>query len=281
MQWCFANPNAALQSLKYGRVTNMRASFDFYYGESWDIGTSSLFLWALDIQPSTDTFWTTPNGNLSTSLGGCDRKQGCPADHQEDGCELHTLLAVMSKGPVGFSDAIGMSDPVRLRRTIRGDGVLLQPTKPITQLDRFSPFLGASIGASVLGSYSGESRLLAYYIVAHHLDELKQPVVIKSSDLWPKVDLTLPPKGGVVVRELGKPLCWEPAGMQSEDRKCGLRVVDFAKMGNDAPLITLVASPSTFRPELYTITPSKWQWLGVCLEKWTNTWRLRMQGFQT
>jgi len=120
IQWCFANPNALLQSLQYPQVTSMRGSFDYFYGSSWDIGLSSLLLWALDIAPSTDTFWTSTNGADATRLGGCDKK-GCPADHSEQGYELHTLLATMINGPVGFSDAIGQTNGNRIMRTCRAD----------------------------------------------------------------------------------------------------------------------------------------------------------------
>ena len=240
----------------------MRASFDYYYGGSWDIGTSSLFLWALDIRPSTDTFWTTPNGNLSTALGGCDRAKGCPLDHQEDGCELHTLLAVMSGGPVGFSDAIGMTDPVRLRRTIRADGVLLQPSKPVTQLDRFSSFLGAKVDAYILGSFSGKDSVVAYYIVAHHLDQLSRSVSIKASDLWPKRE-GLGHDHGYIIRKDGERLCWQEL---ETDEICGLSFVGSEEIeGLDAGLIKLSPSSSTFAPELYTITPVRvngWSFLG-------------------
>jgi hypothetical protein len=81
-------------------VTNIRVSFDFCYGESWKIGTSSLLVWALGLAPSKDTLWTTENGKVSTP--------GCPwtLDHETPGAELHLVLAVMSTGPVGISDAI-------------------------------------------------------------------------------------------------------------------------------------------------------------------------------
>jgi hypothetical protein len=200
MQWCSSTPAAVLQSLNYPSVTNMRASVDYITGDSWDIGLSSLFLWAVNIAPSTDTFWTSDNGDVATIMGGCDERGGCPEDHNDSGCELHTILAVMSTGPVGFSDALNKTNAQRILRTCRADGTLLQPNKPLTTMDRH---LGQPW--RVLQSYSGPlcsgptpsaPRLHAYpvvwvyYVVAHQLQVLPNyQISVELDELWPRPKL--------------------------------------------------------------------------------------------
>lgn len=188
VQWCYATPSAILQSLLYPGVTNFRASYDYYGGGAWNVGFSSLLVWAVQGAPSTDTFWTSDNGDVATTMGGCDSTRGCPEDHGDAGCELHTLLAVMSTGPVGFSDAMNYTNVERILRTCRSDGVLLRPNKPITAMDSTLGH-GQESNYKVLQTYSGlEEYIYAYYIVAHHLVDIpKDGISIPLLDLWPRV----------------------------------------------------------------------------------------------
>jgi hypothetical protein len=202
IQWCFSSPSSILQSLLYPSVTNFRVSHDYYYGNSWDIGLSSLLVWAVNGAPSTDTFWTSDNGNVATTLGGCPA-EGCPPDHSDAGCELHTLLAVVTTGPVGFSDAINHTNVERILRTCRADGVLLRPSKPVTAMDTVHRYQQRP-GWKLLQTYSGSGtsmtdddddddddiHIFAYYIVAHHLthvNPLRGGLSIPLGDLWPRV----------------------------------------------------------------------------------------------
>ena len=183
MQWCMPPPAIALQSIHYPSVTNARASDDFLVGDAWEVGTSSLLLWALNLAPSTDTFWTSDNGDVAATMGGCI-DENCPPDHSDVGCELHTILAVMSTGPVGFSDAINQTNAERILRTCRSnDGVLLQPSKPLTTLDTT-----LDQRWRILQTYSGPTvdEVFAYYIVAHHLTNLPNgKIVVTVDELWP------------------------------------------------------------------------------------------------
>ena len=38
---------------------------DFCYGHSWDVGVSSLIVWAAGAFPSKDTLWTSTNGKFA------------------------------------------------------------------------------------------------------------------------------------------------------------------------------------------------------------------------
>ena len=129
-------------------------------------------------------------------MGGCDRK-GCPPDHSDTGSELHTILAIMSMGPVGFSDAAGETNVPRIMKTCRADGVLLQPNKPLTTFDahldrrwRILQTYSGPIQSSSNRSYRledyGTPEVWAYYVVAHRLTELpNQQLSVPLSDLWP------------------------------------------------------------------------------------------------
>ena len=121
-------------------VTSLQVSTDFYYGRSWDVGVSSLLVWALGSAPSKDTFWTTDNSGVdSVALGGCPGDgplNGCPADHSNASLVTHTIITALSTGPVGFSDALGQTNGTLIRATCASDGTLLKPSKPCSTVDR-------------------------------------------------------------------------------------------------------------------------------------------------
>jgi hypothetical protein len=52
IQFCMATPYELMESTKHPTVTNFRASNDFFYGSSFNIGASSLLIWALGAAPS-------------------------------------------------------------------------------------------------------------------------------------------------------------------------------------------------------------------------------------
>jgi len=131
VQWCYAAPTDVLNSLEMPALTNFRVSNDFCYGSSWNVGVSSLIVWAAGSAPSKDTLWTSDNGKFSVP--------GCPwtPDHETPAAELHVVIALMTTGPVGISDLIGMTNATLAKRMITEDGTLLKPSKPITTVDSF------------------------------------------------------------------------------------------------------------------------------------------------
>ena len=180
LQWCMATPTDVLAALDMPAVTNFRVSTDFCYGESWDIGVSSLLVWALGMKPSKDTLWTSENHRLAIP--------GCPwtPDHELPAAELHVVLAVMSGGPVGISDAVGMTNSTLLKRAIRRDGTLLQPSKPLTAVDSSLPSSGC--GGYVYGTYtSGASTAPPSWIFVSF--KLPKPYPVLSSDLYPRLSM--------------------------------------------------------------------------------------------
>ena len=102
---------------------------DFCYGHSWDVGVSSLIVWAAGAFPSKDTLWTSDNGKFPVP--------GCPwsPDHESVAAPLHVVIALMTTGPVGISDMIGGTNVSLIKRTITEDGTLLKPAKPLSSVD--------------------------------------------------------------------------------------------------------------------------------------------------
>jgi hypothetical protein len=129
VQWCYAAPTDVLASLEMPALTNFRVSMDFCYGESWNVGLSSLIVWAAGSAPSKDTLWTSTNGKFAVP--------GCPwtPDHEAPAVELHVVVALMTTGPVGISDGFNMTNATLISRTIAQNGLLLKPSKPLTSVD--------------------------------------------------------------------------------------------------------------------------------------------------
>ena len=127
IQYCMAIPANLLSSLTLSQVTNGRASWDYASSVNWNIGEHTLLWQALKLKPSKDNFWTSYP----------QTPQDIPFEFGDDqsSCEVHAIVALMSCGPVGFSDSIGMTNATIIRRLIRGDGRLLQPNRPIAAMD--------------------------------------------------------------------------------------------------------------------------------------------------
>ena len=110
------------------------------------------------------------------------RTPGCSwtLDHEEPAAELHLVLALMSTGPVGISDAIGHTNATMAKRAIRSDGVLLKPMKAITAVD--ASFLKEP-GSNYLYSTFG---LGSSWIIVSFLSE--DTMTISKRDFWPILD---------------------------------------------------------------------------------------------
>jgi hypothetical protein len=106
------------------------------------------------------------------------------------------MLAVMSTGPVGFSDAFNRTNYTLLAHAADSAGVVLKPSKPVTSID--STLGPAPPKGHVLGSYDAgatSSRILAWYFVSH---QLKTEYGVRVSDFYPEL---MGAKRTVAVRE--------------------------------------------------------------------------------
>jgi|EP01043_Picozoa_sp_COSAG02_P051886 hypothetical protein len=58
-----------------------------------------MLVWALGAAPSKDTFWTNNQSSIAkVHAPECGGASGCPPDHTDAGCELHSMLAALSTG---------------------------------------------------------------------------------------------------------------------------------------------------------------------------------------
>ena len=133
IQMCMQYSRHILHTVEMDSVTQARASTDYHpinqqgcklgtrnpTCTQWNIGLTSLFYSAIGIIPSKD--------NFRTSVTSTPR---------EPNPLLQALVAGLSGGPVGPSDAIGMMNFPVVHHICRGpDGYLNKPHKPATPLD--------------------------------------------------------------------------------------------------------------------------------------------------
>ena len=203
VQWCYATPTDVLAALEMPAVTNFRVSNDFCYGNSWDVGISSLIVWAGGAFPSKDTLWTSDNKRYA--VPGCN----WTPDHEEPAAELHVVVALMSTGPVGISDGYGMTNVELAKRMISKDGTILKPSKPLTTVDSSIAKQSSSGGGGSTSSSSsssattnfaqapqGEAQVYSTYsgasldeVSAHYFVSFKMKTAwgLRSGDFYPPV----------------------------------------------------------------------------------------------
>ncbi len=102
-----------------------RASEDDFPGNHnrWQIAYTSLLLSPLSIMPFFDVLWTTSN------------QPGNAYGTNEMDVEMQVIIALLSSGPVGIGDGIGMTNTTIINRFVRSDGVLLHPSLSVTPID--------------------------------------------------------------------------------------------------------------------------------------------------
>ena len=96
---------------------------------------------ATKMAPSKDTLWTaSPQPNTSS-----DRTNS--GYHTQPHVQLDSILAVLSLGPVGISDALGLTDVELISQGFRSatDSTLLRPSRPLSTVD--AVFTNRSISA--------------------------------------------------------------------------------------------------------------------------------------
>jgi hypothetical protein len=96
--------------------------------------------------------------------------------------DVEALLAVMSAGPVGIGDRIGVADVDLVRRTCRADGVLVRPDVPIAATDRAAFDAPVWTGAPLLAStHSQHSAGRWGYVLACNVGMDGQPLEAHAS----------------------------------------------------------------------------------------------------
>lgn len=195
IQYCLPSATDMLVSLGLPSVVQARASTDYVdpVGNAAELGGSSLLMGAVGIAPSKDTLWTRSPQPATWS----DTKQHGEYTSQPH-VALDAVLATLSLGPVGISDALGETDVELISQAYRcaRDGTLLRPSRPLSLVD--SAFANRSAGvpsADVRGTHAtvGGGHT-SYYVVAWRTGV---PVTLRPTDLYPAPQ----PRGRLAVRE--------------------------------------------------------------------------------
>jgi hypothetical protein len=141
MQYCMPTPRHVLQGSKYSNLTSMRMSDDRFQRKFWpQVLYASRLASAVGIWPWVDVFSSNEAENL--------------------------MMATLSGGIVGASDAIGAVNVRNLQRAARADGVIVKPDAPLVPTD--STFLAEAQkgpGAMVAYTYSEHASNRAVYVV--------------------------------------------------------------------------------------------------------------------
>eukprot|EP01113_Clastostelium_recurvatum_P009751 TRINITY_DN1473_c0_g1_i3.p1 TRINITY_DN1473_c0_g1~~TRINITY_DN1473_c0_g1_i3.p1 ORF type:complete len:308 (-),score=82.29 TRINITY_DN1473_c0_g1_i3:96-1019(-) len=171
IQYCMPLPIHLLQSVEIQAVTQARASNDYNPGNNqWQLGYTSMLLWGLGLVPFKDDFWTTspqPGCNFASCI--------------EPNVYLETLVAVLTAGPIGPSDAVGHMDRDLVMHSCRQDGLLLKADHPAMPLDAvFVETFSSPSVLQVLESSTFIDGVRVQYVMAAGLNE---SFTIKASDL--------------------------------------------------------------------------------------------------
>jgi hypothetical protein len=111
MQYCMELPCHYLQGSKYDNLTSVRVSQDRFERGKWDSALyASQMATSLGEWPWVDTFNSSETPNM--------------------------ILATLTAGPVGVSDAIDKIDVKNISTCCRPDGVIVKPDTSIVPLDR-------------------------------------------------------------------------------------------------------------------------------------------------
>lgn len=180
LQWCMCDPRHILFSTTAHRVTNARATKDNTRATGTDVMVlplSSILHAGLGIFPSRDNVWTTslPETHCHrASLGLCT----------EPSPEFQNTAAVMSGGPYGHADKLGMVNRTMVFRAIRQDGLLLRPDRAAYALDESfrQSFASLDIGQRLVSAtYSAVGGQRFSYVLGYNLSA---PFVLPVAELF-------------------------------------------------------------------------------------------------
>ena len=158
-------------------------------------------MWPLDLAPFKDTTWTAPiqpNAPYSFSWPHAD-------------VMLDVLASVLSRGPVGISDGPGLTNAALAKSVASAGGRLLQPSKPLTAVERTlaagwdtgsAGFLGQTHTRVVSGTGAGATTF--WYALAVNTTKASASS-IQLSELWPR---PVSPAGGLwIAWDIGNGFC--------------------------------------------------------------------------
>ncbi|MGH9763740.1 MAG: hypothetical protein ACREAC_23145, partial [Blastocatellia bacterium] len=110
LQYCMPTPRHYLQSSRYNNAYTVRVSPDRFDRSRWDQALySSVLASSLGLWPWVDVFQSNETSNI--------------------------LLATLSAGMVGVGDQIGSANADNLLKSVRGDGAIVKPDRPLVPID--------------------------------------------------------------------------------------------------------------------------------------------------
>ena len=226
IQYSMAWNPAILQTTTLQAVTQIRGSGDYTPGsDSWKIGGTSLFYWALGVVASKDTLWTTPS------------QPGCPKpgtlNCTEPNVELQMITATLSHGPVGPGDRLNLTDATLAMRSCDAAGRILRPRAPLTPVEGVfssASFIqnralmpwGATVGAD--SSYGGAASPDAF-VILHASSQTATNVTVAELAALPGATPAAAAAGArYVAVSLSEVWAGAPAAMQLVDEAAPLAV---------------------------------------------------------
>jgi len=167
-QYCMPYPYDILSASAYPAVTNARASDDYVSPTQWQIGSSSLFYWALGILPFKDGFYSSTHKQVGGQTVGPERNP-----------DKQAIMATLSCAMVGPMDGINLLNKTRVMTTCRADGYVLKPDKPVSTSEYC--FLQADPTCTIYHTFSdlkGFGRI--HY---HYNDAGRKPLLPRMVDM--------------------------------------------------------------------------------------------------
>ena len=126
IQYCMPLPQFWLASTQIQAVTHSRVSDDYLHGTNqWNIGKTSMLVWALGLYPFKDVMWTT------------GYQPGNPFNLEESNPEMEVIISTLTAGPVAFGDGIGFTNRSLIMSTCTSNGTVLGASVPVAPIDKY------------------------------------------------------------------------------------------------------------------------------------------------
>ena len=263
-------------------VTNYRTSDDYASSANFDIGSSSLLGFALQLRPSKDGLWThrpmsssetgKPWGAHENPGSNCPLERMCVWEVGKDWGreltvaspgELNMMIATLSTGPVILADKAGDTNATLVHRSVRGDGLILQPDKPATSIDAtFTQIFQQPLPGHVWSTYSEVSSHHWHYVLS--IDVLER-WALHGDQVYPPVS------GRVLGRRWHQSHAPRPcrAGQRAVASGCILPPSKTWDILNDRPIMVANDSHHFDLLQLSPVLPNGWILLGE-LEKYVS-----------
>lgn len=177
--------------------------------------------------------------------------------------ELNMMIATLSTGPVILSDKAGDTNATLVHRSVRLDGLILQPDKPATSIDAtFTQIFHQPLPGHVWSSYSQVSAYRWHYVLS--IDVLER-WVLHGDHVYPPVS------GRVLGRRWHQSHAPTPCapGLGAVASGCILPPSNTWDILNDRPIMVANDSHHFDLLQLSPVLPNGWILLGE-LEKYVS-----------